>query len=105
MLDIIRQDTYTRSVKTSLDPDIQEFVQGVADYAMGKFRPRGAGNIAIIVADKHTGEILGYIGSADYFDEDFSGAINYAVTPRSSGSTLKPFLYALAVRFWPELDG
>ncbi len=98
VLNTIKEDTYTRSIKTSLDPDIQEFIQNLADFAMLKYRPRGAGNIAIMVADKVTGEILGYIGSQDYFNEEFSGSINYAVTPRSSGSTLKPFLYALGLQ-------
>ncbi len=93
----INEVSYTRSIKTSLDPDVQMFIQNIADYAMLKYRPRGAGNVAIMVVDKNTGEILGYIGSDDYFNEDYSGAINYAVTPRSSGSTLKPFLYALGL--------
>ncbi|MFT5960780.1 MAG: penicillin-binding protein 1C, partial [Burkholderiaceae bacterium] len=36
-------------------------------------------------------------GSADYFDRGQAGALDFARTPRSPGSTLKPFFYALAL--------
>ena len=41
--------------------------------------------------------IRSYLGSDLYADPDFAGAINYATTPRSAGSTLKPFIYALGL--------
>jgi penicillin-binding protein 1C len=85
-------------VRTSLDMEIQDFCQKVADVGMSRFRPLGAGNIAIMVVDVQTGEVLGYIGSQDYFDRDHKGAINYADIGRSSGSTLKPFLFALGLQ-------
>jgi penicillin-binding protein 1C len=37
------------------------------------------------------------MSSTDYFDDLQSGAIDYASIPRSSGSTLEPFLYGLAL--------
>jgi penicillin-binding protein 1C len=43
------------------------------------------------------GEILAYVGSADYGAEDAKGAIDYLVTKRSPGSALKPFIYGLAL--------
>ena len=88
----------SRPVRTSLDMEIQDFCQKAADVGMSRFRPLGAGNIAIMVADVQTGEVLGYIGSQDYFDRDYKGAINYADIGRSSGSTLKPFLFALGLQ-------
>ncbi|MCP4903235.1 MAG: glycosyl transferase, partial [bacterium] len=42
-------------------------------------------------------EVLAWIGSTDYFDDNHAGAIDYARVSRSPGSTLKPFLYALAL--------
>ncbi len=91
----MRQPLRTRRpLRTSLDLALEEHLQAVARNAMVRYRPYGAGNVAMIVADKQTGEVLGYCGSADYFDQEFAGSINYAHTPRSSASTLKPFLYA-----------
>src|SRR5206468_7033764 len=37
------------------------------------------------------------VGSAGWFDARHAGAYDYAGVPRSPGSTLKPFLYALAL--------
>ncbi len=85
-------------VRASLDTEIQGYLQLMADRAMERFRPFGAGNTALIVVERKTGNVLGYIGSHRYFDKTHKGSINYATTPRSSGSTLKPFLFALGLR-------
>ena len=89
--------SYTKPVSTSLDLPLQAVVDSIADEAMGHLRQRGAGNLAIIVAERETGAIRSYLGSDFYADTDFAGAINYATTPRSAGSTLKPFIYALGM--------
>ena len=88
---------YTKPVATTLDLPLQEVVNGIAGEAMEHLRQRGAGNLAVIVAERETGAIRSYLGSDFYADTDFSGAINYATTPRSAGSTLKPFIYALGM--------
>ena len=89
--------SYTKPVSTTLDLPLQEVVNGIAGEAMEHLRQRGAGNLAVIVAERETGAIQSYLGSDFYADTDFSGAINYATTPRSAGSTLKPFIYALGM--------
>lgn len=89
--------SYTKPVSTSLDLPLQEVVDSIAGEAIEHLRQRGAGNLAIIVAERETGVIRSYLGSDFYADTDFAGAINYATTPRSAGSTLKPFIYALGM--------
>ena len=89
--------SYTKPVSTTLDLPLQEVVDNIAGEAMERLRQRGAGNLAVIVAERETGAIRSYLGSDFYADEDFAGAINYATTPRSAGSTLKPFIYALGM--------
>ena len=89
--------SYTKPVSTSLDLPLQEVVDNIASEAMEHLRRRGAGNLAVIVAERETGTIRSYLGSDFYADTDFAGAINYATTPRSAGSTLKPFIYALGM--------
>ena len=89
--------SFTKPIATGLDLPLQEVVNGIAGEAMEHLRQRGAGNLAVIVVEKETGAIRSYLGSDFYADEDFAGAINYATTPRSAGSTLKPFIYALGM--------
>jgi len=53
-------------------------------------------SIAILVADHHTGEILGSVGSAAYQADARSGFVDMTQAIRSPGSTLKPLVYGLA---------
>lgn len=81
-------------IRSTLDLDLQNQVELMAWRAMEKFRPEGVGNVAAVVAEQGTGRVLAYLGSEDYFDQENQGAIDYAQCPRSSGSSLKPFIYA-----------
>ena len=51
---------------------------------------------AAIVVKVDTGEVLAWVGSSGYY-APAAGAIDFAQTDRSPGSTLKPFIYALAL--------
>ena len=84
-------------VRTSIDLDLQDEVSYMAWDAMQGFRRDGAGNLAVIVAERASGNIVAYLGSEDYYDKENKGAIDYAEAPRSSGSTLKPFIYGLGM--------
>lgn len=84
-------------VKTTLDLDLQEEVTRKTCKALEIWRLEGAGNGAVIVLDRKTNEVLAWVGSNDYFDEAHAGAIDYTSVPRSPGSSLKPFIYALAL--------
>ncbi len=95
---------YSRPLRASLDPAIQALLQTVAEDALLDNRRHEAQNVALLVADRRTGEVLGYLGSASFFDGENAGAIDYARAPRSSGSILKPFLFARGLdtgRFTP----
>jgi penicillin-binding protein 1C len=88
---------FHRPVRTSLDLELQDFLAFVSLDAMSEYRPLGAGNIALMVVERATGKVRGYLGSEYYYDDRNAGAIDYARTPRASGSTLKPFIYALGL--------
>lgn len=83
-------------VQTSLNLDIQKFVETTLKEELEKLAPLRATNGAVVVMDPRTGAILAMVGSVDYFQEEF-GAFNVAVAPRQPGSTLKPMLYAMAI--------
>lgn len=83
---------YNGVIKSTFDSKIQEYLREYVSGIYSKLTLSDANNIAIIVADKN-GAILGYIGSENYFNKKAGGSINYANRRRSSGSTLKPFLY------------
>ena len=81
----------------TLDFDVQRIAQRALEDNLRRWRKAGAGNTAGVVVDLPTGDILAWVGSADYFDAQARGAIDYLSTKRSPGSALKPFIYAMAL--------
>ncbi|WP_294539111.1 penicillin-binding protein 1C [uncultured Rhodoblastus sp.] len=51
---------------------------------------------AILVIDNSSGEIRAHVGGADYYSQARAGALDMTRALRSPGSTLKPFIYAMA---------
>ncbi len=85
------------TVHATLDLEVQETVHGIVATNVTRARGYGATNGAAIVVDTDTGDVLSWVGSADYFDEAMHGPIDYGRARRSPGSALKPFVYALAL--------
>jgi penicillin-binding protein 1C len=91
-----RQGRDGARVVTTIDLGIQNRVARLADRSLARWRGDGAQQVAVIVTRTPTREVLAWLGSAGYFDSP-SGAIDFARSERSPGSTLKPFIYALAL--------
>jgi len=81
-------------VDTTLDLDLQREAERLAEHAVAGLP---GVNAAILVVERGTWRVAAAVGSAGYFDAERAGAIDYLRVPRSSGSTLKPFLFALAL--------
>ncbi|HEU5076261.1 MAG TPA: transglycosylase domain-containing protein, partial [Polyangiaceae bacterium] len=82
-------------LRTTLDLTLQREVDGVLQSHRERLLARGADNASVIVVDNASGEILAYVGSLAYHATP-SGQVDHASAPRQAGSTLKPFVYALA---------
>lgn len=54
----------------------------------------GAHNAALAAIDPKTGEVLTMVGSRDYFNTEYDGAVNVVMRPRQPGSSFKPIVYA-----------
>lgn len=95
----LREDSSHRYplVRTTLDLDIQRDVEWKTFKAIEAWEAQGARNAAVIVVDRQTNEVRACVGSTGFFDRGHAGAIDYTAVPRSPGSALKPFLYALAL--------
>nr|HRC86808.1 penicillin-binding transpeptidase domain-containing protein [Thermoanaerobaculia bacterium] len=82
---------------TTLDLELEKQVTSEAQEAVAEWQHLGAGNAAVLVVEKGSREVLAAVGSTGYFDREHAGAIDYLRVPRLAGSTLKPFVYALAL--------
>jgi penicillin-binding protein 1C len=74
---------------------VQEGLEQVARAAAKKVGAKLS--VAMVMVDAKTGDILGEVGSSDFFDPSRSGWIDMTDIVRSPGSTLKPFIYGLAM--------
>lgn len=81
-------------VETTLDLELQREAERLAARAVAD---QPGANAAILVVERGTWGVAAAVGSAGYFDAERAGAIDFLRVPRSSGSTLKPFLFALGL--------
>ncbi|WP_376706076.1 penicillin-binding protein 1C [Mesorhizobium sp. ISC25] len=83
-----------QKLQLTIRKSVQEGLEQVVKDAAARLGPRLS--VAMVLADARTGDILGEVGSADFFDASRSGWIDMTKVVRSPGSTLKPFIYGLA---------
>lgn len=82
-------------VKTTLDYEIQKLAEEALSANVGVLQQNGANNSAMIYNDSLNGDVLAYVWSLNYFDEGIQGQNDMVRRPRQSGSSIKPFIYAL----------
>jgi penicillin-binding protein 1C len=90
----VAADSQAKVIKLSIDARLQSKLETLARESVGRLGPKLSA--AIVVVDNTTGEIRARVGSAGYDDSSRDGAIDMSRFPRSPGSALKPFIYALA---------
>jgi penicillin-binding protein 1C len=75
--------------------------QAVLERAVAQFvghrKSKGVRNAAALLVDFSTMQVKAWVGSVDYFDAGIEGQVNATTAKRSPGSTLKPFIYGLAL--------
>ncbi len=82
-------------LQTTIDADCQEQLSALArQYA---FRLPPDNSMAILVVDNRDLSVKAYVGSADFQNAARFGHVDMVTALRSPGSTLKPFLYGLAL--------
>lgn len=82
-------------VRSTLDPDIQSTVEAMLLDRVDALPPKVS--MAVLVMDNDSLEVKAYAGSADFTDDSRYAHVDMVRGVRSPGSTLKPFLYALAL--------
>jgi len=83
-------------IKTTLDLPLQRRVQAIVHSHRVRLLKAGASQAAAVIVANRSREVLALVGSCAYGPRD-QGFNNGAAAWRSPGSTLKPFLYALAL--------
>jgi penicillin-binding protein 1C len=85
----------TPEVASTLDVELQSTVERLLLDRSTSLPPKVS--MAVLVMHNDTLEVLAYAGSADFSDAERAAHVDMVRGVRSPGSTLKPFLYALAL--------
>lgn len=82
-------------VTTTLNGDWQKRISQIAMQKQKVYSTNLIDNVAILVSHVRTGKILAYVGNVYQPNDKHKGSnVDVIVSPRSSGSVLKPLLYA-----------
>ncbi|MEK4033893.1 transglycosylase domain-containing protein [Methylocystis sp. IM3] len=87
---------YDPRIRATIDLAVESETTQLARRYLSIFRNAGARQVAVMVADRGSNAVVADVGSADYLDPR-AGAFDFTRVMRSPGSTLKPFVYALAL--------
>jgi membrane carboxypeptidase/penicillin-binding protein PbpC len=73
-------------------------IQAILDQRLRDLKAKGVQNGAVLVLDHQNSEVLAWVNGGASLEKEISESwIDAVTTPRQPGSTLKPFLYALAL--------
>ena len=93
----LQEDRKALAVSTGIDLAQQQVVeQSIRDF-LARWHSQGLRNASAVLLHAPTGEIRASVGSAAFHDVDIAGQVDGTRARRSPGSTLKPFIYALAL--------
>ncbi len=81
--------------RTTIDTNLQ---MGISDLIKNRIQTMPAEtSAAVLVTENHNLAVRAYVGSADFYDDTRFGHVDMVQSIRSPGSTLKPFIYGMAL--------
>ena len=90
-----QQQPGARRIVTTIDANLQRAAEDRVTSYLSRLPPRTSA--ALLVVDNATLATRIYVGTAEFGDPVRAGHVDMVRAPRSPGSTLKPFLYGLAL--------
>jgi penicillin-binding protein 1C len=82
-------------VQTTLDAELQAYAMELLQQQLAALADSHVADAAALVVDNRSGEVLAYVGNAG--SSTSAIYVDGVRAPRQAGSTLKPFLYEMAI--------
>lgn len=84
-----------RIIETTISYDLQKRVNKISEKHHGVLKGNSINNLATLIIDIHKNEVITYVGNSGIENlVQNNSFVDIITAPRSSGSILKPFLYA-----------
>lgn len=95
LLEQLAQERPGERLRSSLKQSLQKRTQALVNRYAREYSSNQIHNVAALIADVESGEVLAYVGNASFpADARRGNQVDIIRAPRSTGSILKPFLYA-----------
>jgi membrane peptidoglycan carboxypeptidase len=86
------------TVHTTLDLNLQQSAQQAVANGVQDLAWTNVNNSALLAANPKTGEVLAWVGSADFGNDAIAGQFDVVLAKRQPGSSFKPYVYEAALR-------
>jgi len=83
-----------KRIQTTIDFNLQERCNAIVENYHKLYKSNQINNLCVLVLDVNTGNTLAYVGNITSANPDFQSNVDVIAAPRSTGSILKPFLFA-----------
>lgn len=85
-------------ITTTVELSIQHLLEDRIKSYLQSLQSLDVRNASALLVDSAKMEVIAQVGSADFHNQSIQGEIDGTHSKRSPGSTLKPFIYALAMQ-------
>lgn len=98
LLDYFLKKEPGKQIRTTLDRNIQENTTQVVNRHSDRLKQNEIHNAAALIVEVKTGNVLAYVGNSSADRVNKGHDVDIVLSKRSSGSVLKPILYAAALQ-------
>ncbi len=97
LLTRITKEKQGQCIRTTIDLFLQKKTIDIVQKHYNQLKYNHINNIASIIIEVETGNVLAYVGNTKSKNHNHSNDVDIIMAPRSTGSILKPILYAAAI--------
>lgn len=87
-----------KQFKTTIDVQLQEQCNILLNQRVAQLESNFIHNAAVLIVEVRTGNVVAYVGNSSDQQNRFGNMVDVIRAPRSTGSILKPFLYAAMLK-------
>lgn len=97
-LEVFKQNPDKARIQSTLDKELQKFTTNIVNKHHALLSANSINNLSVMIMDVETGNVLSYVGNVyQQISNEHGHEVDIITAPRSSGSILKPFLFAMMV--------
>jgi len=97
LMNYLRKTKGSGRFNTTLSAELQQNTTKILNEFQNNYSQQGIHNLAALIVDLRNNEVKAYVGNSTSKDNKQAEAVDIIQAARSSGSILKPFLFALAL--------